>query len=69
MCLNVIKLGVAWLAEAIDVPWGLPASQNASRYRDVAANVGDTVTIHWNHTAGGPFSLWKIPTGAMLIKA
>lgn len=51
-------------AEAIDVPWGLPASINATRYRDVAANVGDTVTIHWNRTAGGPFSLWKIPTGA-----
>jgi len=26
--------------------------------------VGDTVTIHWNHTAGGQFSLWKIPSGA-----
>jgi len=53
-------------AEAIDVPWGLPASFNQSRYRDVAAVVGDTVTIHWNHTAGGQFSLWKIPSGADL---
>ena len=63
-------------AEAIDVPWGFPASFNASgvgsvtavdsntsRYRDVAAVVGDTVTIHWNHTAGANFSLWQIPAG------
>ncbi|DBB00570.1 TPA: hypothetical protein ACH3X3_002268 [Trebouxia sp. C0006] len=50
------------LLKAIDVPWGLPASFNQSRYRDVAAVVGDTVTIHWNHTAGGQFSLWKIPS-------
>lgn len=63
-------------AEAIDVPWGVPASFNASglgsvmavdhntsRYRDVAAVVGDTVTIHWNHTAGGNYSLWQIPSG------
>ena len=62
--------------EAIDVPWGYPASFNASglgsvtavdtntsRYRDVAAVVGDTITIHWNHTAGGNFSLWQVPTG------
>lgn len=55
-----------FIAEAIDVPWGLPASFNQSRYRDVAAVVGDTVTIHWNHTAGGQFSLWKIPSGADL---
>ncbi len=55
-----------FIAEAIDVPWGLPASFNQSRYRDVAAVVGDTVTIHWNHTAGGQFSLWKIPSGANL---
>ena len=64
------------IAEAIDVPWGVPASfnasgigsvtavdQNTSRYRDVAAVVGDTVTIHWNHTAGGNYSLWQIPSG------
>ena len=64
------------IAEAIDVPWGVPASFNASgvgsvtavdhntsRYRDVAAVVGDTITIHWNHTAGGNYSLWQIPSG------
>ena len=64
------------IAEAIDVPWGVPASFNASgmgsvtavdhntsRYRDVAAVVGDTVTIHWNRTAGGNYSLWQIPSG------
>ncbi|KAA6428601.1 MAG: hypothetical protein FRX49_01476 [Trebouxia sp. A1-2] len=60
-----LALQIQWklgLPEAIDVPWGLPASFNQSRYRDVAAVVGDTVTIHWNHTAGGQFSLWKIPS-------
>lgn len=63
-------------AEAIDVPWGVPASFNASgrgsvtvvdhntsRYRDVAAVVGDTVTIHWNSSAGSNYSLWQIPSG------
>ena len=59
-------------AEAIDLPWGVPASFNASavtivdrntsRYRDVAAVVGDTVTIHWNSSSGGNYSLWQIPS-------
>lgn len=68
-----------WLmfcAEAIDIPWGFPSffnstgvgsvtivDANTSRYRDVAAIVGDTITIHWNGTFGGNFSLWQIPTG------
>ncbi|KAL3162273.1 hypothetical protein ABBQ32_009965 [Trebouxia sp. C0010 RCD-2024] len=63
------------LLKAIDIPWGFPAffnssgvgsvtvvDANTSRYRDVAAVVGDTITIHWNGTFGANFSLWQIPT-------
>ena len=50
-------------AETIDITWGLPATYNLTRFPDVAAVVGDTVTIHWNRTAGGQFGLWKITDG------